>query len=1018
MDAASCLSALHGELAAETARLLSWEVGTEVQGRDRDGRIQQVEEITDTQGRLLTRLEAENTRLRVELSEAGHKKCELQQRVAHTHRELAVLGDTFLSVQAGVERVKGTPAVDLGGQVDRLEGVTQAVGQLRIDHDVMVKAKKEKMDEIRQQASEEAEELAGIRQELADRVSEMKEELEVKKKKREFLKSSLEDEKMELKKTALTLKSQEMSLSTAEQEFNDLSALNLNLKETIRETINIKSENSKAMEIEQVRLKKKVVEKNTELEELKVATLVLAQREVAKDDEIYFVASEIDKGQVSVTALAAEVEEKNKRLIMMESQAVDEGIVEHDMEAMKADLQALEIDRKLAESEVVGLSSVENMKDALDKENSLLEGKIQSLQNELDSKVKEMTGLKKAEDGLSDQLRSSEDRWRIETELIEAEESRELKNLRFSVAESGKQVKNTLESSERLSNIEVKLAEDLNEMKLELKKVTNANADREEELILLVDENKKLENKSGEIKTLRKNLGQSINLLTGNLKKSEDDLTELKIKDESIQIKIRKDEHETSELRGRNEELTIELSKISKKSISLNNKDLEKETTLLENMNYVQTLETEVNNLQKELSEVQETVSIALKRMQSDPMVDIPEDVDNSLSELSHETEQAQNDIIKNEKEEDALVTRLEQMETECKEVKTSFVEKVKLMKEATALLRNTQTLGQETDNEVGSKCRDLEKLKSKYCDVSEEGITLTKEKEDLMVTLDKLFINEEEIKKQCKILSEGFSRELNEVAENHAEKSREATKKRSDLQKKMSALKVEIEMEEVNIKTFAAQNSKKKNLKNAKLLNQFKDEIMKKKTMFKEKVNVLLKLEEELNCVTSKAEASTGTSRPVRETVFETRSNLRPPRYFPSTKRSYDGDQKDDRDHTVDVYSVGSSTDSDGAALAQCPAMSVTPRQPLRLGLGLVTPQTQRMEAGLVTPKTLRLGAGLVTPKTSSARTMATLQPADSRVRSRFRLQKPVQSETRRSLDEVMMCSDSEVSEQTGDRE
>ena len=193
MSSASRLSALHSSLAAETGRLLSLEVGVEVEARDRDTRILQVDQVTSSQGEQVPVLEGENVRLRREVEDAGHRKAELGHRVTHTYRELQVLSAQWTQVWGEVERMKGDTGADCQAKVDSVEGITQAVRELRINHGREVEGDRRNIEEMHTQAGRQSQALDKSNQEQSQLIVTMKQQLEGKKKQREMMNMEVED---------------------------------------------------------------------------------------------------------------------------------------------------------------------------------------------------------------------------------------------------------------------------------------------------------------------------------------------------------------------------------------------------------------------------------------------------------------------------------------------------------------------------------------------------------------------------------------------------------------------------------------------------------------------------------------------------------------------------------------------------------------------------------------------------------------------------------------------------------
>ena len=82
----------------ETAKLVRWEVDTEVNMRDTEGQIQQTVGVTATQEQMIPQLGEENLRLRGDLSAAKHEREGLGQRISHTRREAEVLASQFMEL--------------------------------------------------------------------------------------------------------------------------------------------------------------------------------------------------------------------------------------------------------------------------------------------------------------------------------------------------------------------------------------------------------------------------------------------------------------------------------------------------------------------------------------------------------------------------------------------------------------------------------------------------------------------------------------------------------------------------------------------------------------------------------------------------------------------------------------------------------------------------------------------------------------------------------------------------------
>lgn len=363
--------------------------------------------------------------------------------------------------------------------------------------------------------------------------------------------------------------------------------------------------------------------------------------------------------------------------------------------------------------------------------------------------------------------------------------------------------------------------------------------------------------------------------------------------------------------------------------------------------------------------------------MKGAPEVGDFKDIDRILFELSRKFEQTKDDLTQNEKSEETLTAAIEQREKDVKEAKSKQVEKSKLLKLTGDELKMAKKLGEESVKEMRFKTEEMEKLKRNVTELTEEENKLADVKEAASETLVECRRKWEEIKDQQKIIEEGFSFELNKMAEIHATKSREAAEKRADLQHKLVDVKRLIFMEDVEIRTFAAKNKMGKKKKTSDPVTNVKDEIVEKKKRLDEKTNELQKLETELRSMTPTVKSWVGPSP----------TEPRQPGAASVVKRSLQGDSKVvSGGKATGVFDVDSSSESEMSAKYPALARSpfVTPRQSRRLG-----------EAGPVTPQT-----------------RAVLPPrlADSRARSGLSLQRKAWSKAKvwSNFDQVMGLSDS----------
>ena len=101
------LAALHRQLAEEMERLLGWEAGQEVAARDRETRIRHLEQLAAARGLKVAAAQHTNAALRAELAEACQRREDLELRVAHVLREVAVLEAQVAAASGEVGRPVG-----------------------------------------------------------------------------------------------------------------------------------------------------------------------------------------------------------------------------------------------------------------------------------------------------------------------------------------------------------------------------------------------------------------------------------------------------------------------------------------------------------------------------------------------------------------------------------------------------------------------------------------------------------------------------------------------------------------------------------------------------------------------------------------------------------------------------------------------------------------------------------------------------------------------------------------------
>ena len=108
MSNQSNLDQLHALINAETAKLVKWEVETEVNIRDKEGQLHETAAVAAAQEKLIPQLKARQNVLREEMSTAVNKREELNQKVNFTQKEVDVLCSQFTSMVVDMESIRAT----------------------------------------------------------------------------------------------------------------------------------------------------------------------------------------------------------------------------------------------------------------------------------------------------------------------------------------------------------------------------------------------------------------------------------------------------------------------------------------------------------------------------------------------------------------------------------------------------------------------------------------------------------------------------------------------------------------------------------------------------------------------------------------------------------------------------------------------------------------------------------------------------------------------------------------------
>lgn len=795
MDSVSKLSSLHDQLSVETDRLLSWEVGTQVKVQHIEGRITQVEEVTDSQGQILTQLETENARYRAELGETAHKRRELDQRIGHTTMELAVLRARLHCVRQETVKVKEDTKVELRDrQVERLEELTLAVDKLRINHRKDKTCIKTKLEETKRESNYEAETFSLIQEDLTVRASGMKEEINTKKKNLVDMNSKLQDEVKTLNEYLDSEKELEQQVTEAENDLTVKSEDKRNLEkateELNKEIIDVRS----AFEQEYDELENIVTLKTAELDNVVTYTENLVKQENELKKEITEISAETEKISSSVAELFGKIEENNRNMMTMQSQIQKERSLKQDLEVIKCDLELSEKDRKMAESEVMALASVEDMKAEIDQSNDILTKQIERLKKTRESKMEIQSSLNMDLEETENKLRLLEKEKSNKFEINKKQE-REIEELRVSLADVENKVDVISKESEDLSNASLKLFEDIEENKSKLEKISSDAAVNKEELVKLERKNYEVQQETSVVMKEKVNLEECISFLENKSDEAENILKVLQQNDADMDIKMNERKSMLLELLKEEEQLKKQVEVFNEKFYDMESLETQTESCS-EKKRMIKCMSDVVENLNNELVQIKNNVAATNNKISDLPKDDVNGDVDITLTNLMEQINESKSNNVRNINETESLEKELEKMEAEMKRQKISNAEKSALRKDTIGKLKDIKESAKSSKKKLESKLNELEQFKIKLSQVIEEVAKLSENKDEIKL---------EDLERERKAVSENFTRDLNELAESHAEKSKEVGRKKNDLQEKIKIIKKKIELEDIEIRTIKA---------------------------------------------------------------------------------------------------------------------------------------------------------------------------------------------------------------------
>jgi len=337
--------------------------------------------------------------------------------------------------------------------------------------------------------------------------------------------------------------------------------------------------------------------------------------------------------------------------------------------------------------------------------------------------------------------------------------------------------------------------EDINDNKSKLQKMSNEAGVTKEELEKLERKNYKVQQQILDVMKEKVNHEECNSILETKCDEAENILKVLQQNNADMDLKMNEKKLMLKELHNEEEQLKKQVEILNEKLVDI--KPLETQTeSCNEKRRMIKCLSDVIESMNNELIQIKNNVAATNNKINDLPKHDVNGDVDITVTNLMEQINDSKSNNVRNIKETESLEKELEKMEAEIKRQKILNAEKSVLRKNAIARLRDISVSVEGNTEKLKSKLDELEQFKIELSQVSEEVAKLSENKDEIKL---------DDLERQRLAVSENFTKDLNELAESHAEKSKEVGRKKIDLQEKTKAIKKKIELTDIEIRTIKA---------------------------------------------------------------------------------------------------------------------------------------------------------------------------------------------------------------------
>jgi len=772
------LDALHRQLAEETGRLLCWEARQEVAARDREARILHLEQLAADGGRQEASLQASNAALRAELAEAGQRREELELRVAHIRREIAVLEAQLTAVCGEAARLVGggkTPASQ--AECLEVEELTRGVHRLGLAHQEEVAARREQEQKLVGEAATETAALADTRGLLQQRLIGARWQVDASKVK-------LEEVKEEVKVNKKAVKEQnghEVSWKIEEaKNKKEQEKLMMAIKKNKKTNDELVKEKNKEVEIKRKLEKEEKLVANLK-EKLKKFFEVeqkLVKEEEVRDDEVADLASTAQAQGRLVAAAARRVEDREQELATLRPAAAA-------LETARQQLAGTETARRLAESEAGAMEGIRGLREQLAGENQAFAIEIKVCEDKLEVMKQERITKKEEVAMLERKARERREEWRSSEEL-----SKQQKVELGRLSEAVQQVKLSIKAKEEdisASTYDLSDQGEEKEAKMEhLGKITEEKEELKKKLDALDEEFNEATMNLGKMKTKKSDLEKILKELSGAEGVAGMSEMDLKKTEAEVNRKVREEEGKLKEMKNNEEKLVQDVQTLVATTEEIAKELAQMEVEKMSQIKSNRALAEEVENSKDELAGVKSRVKILRKQVDAVPTVGEAGDVEAAATQMATELERTKAELVQKAREEDSMVTNAEELREATKASKEKQADVNKLLKIAKAQFKSGKKMETDSTSALQFKAKELEKLEAKLARDAAEVAELATKKKLWTENLTKWQERKAASKEEQKVAAERFSVELHRMAEDVIKKVQEATEQKLELKKEV----------------------------------------------------------------------------------------------------------------------------------------------------------------------------------------------------------------------------------------